>query len=184
MGKKAIRQMLKGMPVTKAEWERDGQMALEALKTFEPFKKARTIAAYMPMEQEVQIQPVLRLVLSEGKRLLLPRVVSKTDMAFFQVTELSGLEKSAYGILEPKAAAPRFEGAVDLVLIPLLALSPNGVRLGHGGGYYDRYLHKNPAVTVAVVNKNRLFSPLPEEKHDVRVNCYIVEGKWYSCGGK
>lgn len=176
--------MLKDMPLSKAEWVRDGEAAVEVLEAFAPFQKARTVAAYMPLPQEVQIQPVLRLVLNQGKKLLLPRVISKTEMAFFHVTDLTDLEKSPYGILEPKADTPAREGGIDLMLIPLLALAPDGTRLGHGGGYYDRYLQKNPALTVAIVNKNRLFSSLPKENHDVRVNYYIVEGKWHSCGGK
>ena len=184
MDKNAFRQMLKSAPVSKTEWEKDGEAAFKAFETFEPFLKAETVAAYMPMQGEAQIQPVLRLILDRGKRLLLPRVISKTDMAFFQVADFNHLAEGSYGILEPKAELSAYTGKVDLMVIPLLALALDGTRLGRGGGYYDRYLAKNPATTVAIVNKNRLFSRLPEEKHDVKVNYYILEGKWVSCGGK
>jgi 5,10-methenyltetrahydrofolate synthetase len=179
--KKAFRAKLKKQPLTSEECAEDGQMAEGAMAFFEPY---HTVAAFMPMANEPQIQPLIEMMVKKRKRLLLPRVLDKERIAFFEVKDLSGLEKSAYGILEPRSELPAYKEKIDLMLIPLLALATNGTRLGHGGGYYDRFLAAQPCTTVAIINKKRLFLRLPKEKHDVKVNYYIVDGEIYPCGGK
>lgn len=181
MTKKELRKAL--APLTQAEGERDAQLAFERLKTLPLFLNAKVIASYMPMEDEVQLQPINEWILEAGKQLVLPRVLSKTQMAFYQVGDLHNLECGVFGIQEPPRHRLVQQDEIDLILVPLMALSVNGVRLGRGGGYYDRYLASYQGETIAILNKKRLFQTLPKEKHDVMVNYYIVEGKLSQCGG-
>ncbi len=184
MNKRELRKSILEKEIPFESLVQDGELAARALGDFPLYQNAKTVACYMPMENEPQVQCLCQMVLKDGKRLLLPRVVSKAEMAFFEVASLENLEKSVYGIWEPKSSQPVFQGSVDLMVIPLVAISPTGTRLGHGGGYYDRYLAQFPCATIGVTNKNRLILQLPKEKHDIRVNYYIVDGEIYPCGGK
>ncbi|MFB9991820.1 5-formyltetrahydrofolate cyclo-ligase [Deinococcus oregonensis] len=79
-------------------------------------------------------------------------------------------EPSRFGVLQPPADAPRVPlDTVDAVLLPALAFDEQGVRLGYGGGFYDRLLPGFPGLTVGVVWAGVVVPKLPSEAHDVRV---------------
>ena len=64
---------------------------------------------------------------------------------------------------------------IDLVLVPALAFDKECYRLGHGGGYYDRYLPRTRAFTVGLAREKMLFDRVPREAHDVPVMLVITE---------
>ena len=120
----------------------------------------------------------LRQALAEGKRLLLPRVLSRTEMDWVEITALSQLQPRAYGILEAPASLPAFDtahlGDGALALIPCLAASPDGVRLGRGGGYYDRFLAHYKGRRLLVCPTAALLGDLPCEGWDVRFSPHEI----------
>ena len=81
---------------------------------------------------------ILRRALADGKRLLLPRVRSRTEMDWVEIPSLSLLQPGAYGIPEPPADLPAVDPAAlpgqALALVPCMAAGQNGTRLGRGGG--------------------------------------------------
>ena len=103
------------------------------------WQRADTVLAFASMPDEPDTADILRQALAESKRLLLPRVLSRTEMDWVEITALSQLQPGAYGILEAPASLPAFDtthlGDGALALIPCLATSPDGVRLGRGGGF-------------------------------------------------
>lgn len=79
-------------------------------------------------------------------------------------------EPSRFGALQPPASAPRVAlETVDAVLLPALAFDRRGVRLGYGGGFYDRLLPGFTGLTVGVVPEALVVDELPSEAHDLRV---------------
>ena len=122
--------------------------------------------------------PPLRQALAESKRLLLPRVLSRTEMDWVEITALSQLQPGAYGILEAPASLPAFDtahlGDGALALIPCLAASPDGVRLGRGGGYYDRFLAHYKGKRLLVCPTAALLGDLPCEGWDVRFSPHEI----------
>lgn len=184
MDKAALRRDIRARLVSRDALERAGLLAARALSTFGPYISAASVACYMPMDSEPDVSYISRMVLHDQKNLLLPRVLNKTDMAFYAVSSFSDMLPGPFGILQPQGETAFDKGAIELMIIPALAIAPNGVRLGMGGGYYDRFLAGTSILTVAVVDESRLILSLPEEKHDQRVNYYSVDGKIYPCGGK
>ena len=109
---------------------------------------------------------------------VLARVQSRTEMDWVEITALSQLQPGAYGILEAPASLPAFDtahlGDGALALIPCLAASPDGVRLGRGGGYYDRFLAHYKGKRLLVCPTAALLGDLPCEGWDVRFSPHEI----------
>lgn len=98
-----------------------------------------TVASYIPVRGEISSVPFCLEVLSNGGRLMLPRICGE-EMKFYYVKDLvSDIEDGTLGLREPrltcKIADPR---SCDIVIVPAIAYNDEGIRLGQGGGYYDR----------------------------------------------
>ena len=140
------------------------------------WKKAKTVMAFRSMPEEPDTQALLETALREGKMLLLPRCLDAQRMAALPVKDLEELRPGRLGIQEPPIPE---EGTVlpepDLVLVPCMAAAPNGIRLGHGAGYYDRFLAEHPAQTVCLCFRTLLRSDLPAEDTDIPVDFVISD---------
>ncbi len=97
------------------------------------------------------------------------------------IQNLSSLIPGMYGILEPgseqKGTLER--ELTDLVLVPGAAFSRDFMRMGRGGGYYDRYLSEYFGIRVGVAREYMLFDKIPSEGHDQKVDILITEKKIY-----
>ena len=105
-------------------------------------------------------------------RVLLPVVTGASPLDWAEHTGTVGLAPAAWGLLEPtgpRLGASAIAGA-SLVLVPALAVSADGVRLGKGQGHYDRSLPLVTAPLVAVVRDSEVLDEVPAEPHDVRMN--------------
>ncbi|HEY0637389.1 MAG TPA: 5-formyltetrahydrofolate cyclo-ligase [Pseudonocardiaceae bacterium] len=132
-----------------------------------------TVCAYRPIGGEPGSAAMLTALRDAGCRVLLPVVVRGRPLDWAEYTGESGLAPAGYGLLEP--TGPRLGaaaiGTADVVLVPALAVDRSGVRLGQGGGYYDRSLPLAApgARLIAVVGDHELLPSLPREPHDVLV---------------
>ena len=132
---------------------------------------ADTVLAFAAMPDEPDTVAILRQALSDGKRLLLPRVRSRTEMDWVEIPSLSLLQPGAYGIPEPPADRPAADPggyAATLALIPCLAAGTDGVRLGRGGGYYDRFLAQYKGERLLLCPAAALLADLPADDWDAR----------------
>ncbi|MBN1091531.1 5-formyltetrahydrofolate cyclo-ligase [Blastococcus sp. TML/M2B] len=161
-----------------AERERAATAVAAALRT--GLATARTVAAHVPEAVEPGHGRLPGELAGAGTRVLLP-VVRGRELAW---AEHDGrLAPGRFGLLEPVGPrlGPEAIGSADAVVVPALAVSRSGVRLGRGGGYYDRALaHARPdAVLVAVVFDGELLDDLPAEPHDRRVTAVVTPtGGW------
>lgn len=118
----------------------------------EVFRKSKAVFGFMPMKDEVDVLPVLRTALQQGKMIFLPRIIEGTnEMEFFRMTGEPNeqTEANSWGIYEPRAGLEKCDmdelfHKVDAdeiaVLVPGLAFGTDGTRLGRGKGFYDRFL--------------------------------------------
>ncbi len=114
------------------------------------FVEATEIFVYMPLPDEVDLTEVIKTALQDGKKVALPKIISKEDgiIKFFyldpQKTLTQQTAEGTFGILEPDETLPANPDTTlkTLILVPGRAFTKDGARLGRGKGYYDRYLAK------------------------------------------
>ena len=139
----------------------------------EQYAKAKTIYGYLPYNQEVRTVPMLERALADGKRVAVPKVYGD-EMKFIYMDDLSLTEKSDMGIPEPVADGPVGDDPYALVLMPGLAFTERGDRMGYGGGFYDKFLsQENTHPTVALCYHFQMVESLPVQDHDIPVDLVL-----------
>ena len=137
------------------------------------YRNAKTIYGYLPYNQEVRTIPILEQALRDGKKVAVPKVYGDT-MKFIYLEDLSQVGKGYAGIPEPIADEPVAEDPSALVLMPGLAFTKNGDRMGYGGGFYDRFLAEEPNhPTVALCYDFQMVENLPTEEYDIPVDLVL-----------
>ncbi len=153
----------------------DRRIAEKLIKMPE-YQNASTVFAYYSVEREVDTQSIIDRVLKDGKVLALPRCEDNRSMSFRLVVSRDELKAGAFGIMEPSEKAPELVPAADdIIIVPALCCDEEGNRLGHGAGYYDRYLEKHGGITVCLCRKKLLEKEIPTEKTDIKVSKVLTE---------
>ncbi len=150
----------------------------EKLKLHTPFSKAKSVFAYAAMEDEVQTEAVLKSLLAEGKTVSIPWITGKRTMEAVEVPSWDALQYGEYHILTVKdeLRAVLSPDEIDCVLVPGVAFSRTGVRLGMGGGYYDSFLPRaSKAVRIALAFHCQVTDALPSFPYDCGVDWIITE---------
>lgn len=146
------------------------------------FAQAKTVMGYMAISPEPGLGPVLEACIETGKRLALPRCEADGTMTARIVTALEELRKGAFGILEPPETLPvAAPEELELVLVPGMAFSTGGARLGRGKGYYDRFLTAVRGKTVGICYDGVLLETLPTERHDRFVDAVVTDKRAILC---
>ncbi len=148
------------------------------LREFPP-QAGRIAALYRPLPGEVPTERIRREYLAAGALLFYPRVTGPGSLAFYPHREGDGWETGAYGISEPFTPAgvePRLSGW-DIIVVPGLAFDRRGNRLGHGFGYYDRFLEGLPegVPRVGLAWAGQLVPDVPVDAWDVPVHALVTE---------
>jgi 5-formyltetrahydrofolate cyclo-ligase len=139
----------------------------------EAYRKAKTVYGYLPYNQEVRTVPMLAQALRDGKRVAVPKIYGDT-MKFLYLDDLSKVEKNDMGIPEPIADTPVADDKTALVLMPGLAFTKQGDRMGYGGGFYDRFLAAEPGhPTLALCYDFQMLPHLETEEFDIPVDAVI-----------
>ena len=165
-------------PATRAEYS---ARITERLLQLESYRAARSVLAYMPFGSEFDSRALIAHALAHGKRLLLPRVErSSRTLTLHGVKDLQrDLQPGVWGILEPRSDSTEKLQVFDFewILVPGLAFTPRGERLGYGAGFYDRLIescaHK-PAL-VAAAFAVQVVDELPVTAADRRVDLVVTE---------
>ena len=144
------------------------------------YRVAGTVLAFASTANEPDIWPFLRRVLADGKHLALPVCTGPGLMEFRVVTELDTLASGRYGILEPPAESELVPPeAIDFAVIPCVTCNVAGDRLGHGGGYYDRFLAVYAGPAAAVCPKTLMREAIPIGPLDRPVPIVVTERDTY-----
>lgn len=139
----------------------------------------RPVCLHVPVRHEPGAAPdgavpMLDAAVALGRRVLLPVTVGEAPLDWASFGGRADLVPGPHGLLEPGGTrrGPEAVGEAAVVVVPALAATPGGVRLGRGGGHYDRSLPLAPpsTVVVALVGDDELVAELPAESHDVLVD--------------
>ncbi|WP_406394473.1 5-formyltetrahydrofolate cyclo-ligase [Streptomyces sp. NBC_00887] len=142
---------------------------------------ARTVAAYVSVGREPGTRPLLDALRERSVRVLLPVLMADNDLDWAAYEGAEHLLPAGRGLLEPDG--PRLGPAAvldaDVVLLPGLAVDRRGMRLGRGGGSYDRVLARlsaagaHPALVVLLYD-GEVVAQVPEEPHDHPVDAVVT----------
>ena len=175
MDKKELRRSIRERKraMTEEEIVSRSEKLAELFYASEAYKNAKTIYGYLPYNQEVRTVPMLERALLDGKRVAVPKCYGD-EMKFIFMDDLSKVEKGYAGIPEPIADEPIADDTTALVLMPGLAFDPQGHRCGYGGGFYDKFLSKEPDhPTLALCYAFQMLPKLETEEHDIPVDFVI-----------
>ncbi len=175
MDKKQLRSRIRRYKQAMTAQEIEDKSARLAQKFFktEQYRTAGTLYGYLPYNQEVRTEPILRQALLDGKRVAVPKVYGE-EMRFLYLEDLEAVAPGFGGIPEPVADTPVAEDKEALVLMPGLAFDRQGHRIGYGGGFYDKFLALEPShPTVALCYDFQMLEQLQTEEFDIPVDLVL-----------
>lgn len=172
--KAALRREVRALYPGAEERDRQSKALCGHVAAWRAYREARVIGGYVPLKREADVTPLLRDALARGKTLVLPRVEENGAMTFRRVESLQSLVSGAFGIPEPARESAAVEiAAVDLLLVPLEAIDPSGMRLGKGGGYYDRVLPDFEGVSAGMAMSWQWVERVPCRAWDMRLDAAV-----------
>lgn len=143
------------------------------LKRIDAYKAAKTIASYYAIGSEVKTQDIMQEILSEGKTLAIPKVIGD-ELVFCIVKKFEDLEKGEFDIMEPKQNCPEIH-KFDIILIPAVAMTRTGLRLGYGKGFYDRFLAEKKITSIALTYSKLIVKNIPTSNSDIPIRWIVTE---------
>ena len=175
-------------PAEKGKW--DGEIC-ERVLAYAGYRQARQILVYLSTRDEVATDHIVALALSQGKRVAAPRTLREKEcIEAWTFSSLADVVPGEWGIREPrKMSQDGHASAVipcaefDLILVPGLAFTMAGDRLGYGGGFYDRYMQTCPAGVsrVGLSYDLQLCAALPVEDFDQKLDVIITPSTTFTC---
>lgn len=156
--------------------ERSAAMAAQ-LFSIREYDAAQSVFCYLAMPLEPDTMDIIRAASREGKDVFVPRCSDTPgEMESVQLFPDTPLRPGHFGIMEPDIsvqACPKER--FDLIIMPCAACSESMGRLGHGGGYYDRFLEKCGGFKVALCFEDLVFQTLPRDEFDINPDMIITE---------
>lgn len=173
MDKKQLRKLIRERKSSYAPEEliRMSEQPLRKLTSLQQYKDSKTILLYNSLPDEVYTHTLIKSAAKE-KTVILP-VVEDDTLRLVRYTGNDSLNKGTYGILEPQGKD--FTGHIDLALVPGMAFTPSGYRLGRGKGYYDRLLTHLDCLKIGICFDFQLLNDneLTIESHDIIMDLII-----------
>ena len=141
------------------------------------YTEADTVFLYVSTEKEPGTRLILRHALAVGKRVCVPKCVNRREMLAVRIRSLAELAPGRMGIPEPAGGEETIgPEAMDLIAVPCVAASLDGKRLGHGAGYYDRFLARaDSRRAVCLCFQRMLRDDIPMDEHDIWMPAVLTE---------
>jgi 5-formyltetrahydrofolate cyclo-ligase len=143
--------------------------------------RARSILFFAPIQNELDVWPLLETALADGKIVALPRFLPETNRyTACQVRDLQGDVVAGHlKIREPQEGCELIPlNRLDLTLVPGVAFDVHGRRLGRGKGFYDRLLAVVSGKTCGVAFDQQIVREVPIEPHDIQLDCILTPTRW------
>ncbi len=181
--KVALRRQLAAQRQKTNDFERhvSGRSLRDAVLSLPEIQMAGTVAAYVSVGTEPQTRGLIYALWKRGTYVLLPLLLADHELDWASYEGPDSLAPGPHGLLQP-TEPPRGVHAVtsaDLVIVPALAVDRAGMRLGRGGGSYDRALARIGAAvpTVALIYDHELVEEVPAGRHDQPVRMVARPGQ-------
>lgn len=148
-------------------------------------QKSKRISVYLSTEDEISTEPILKYIFENKKSCFVPRY-SRNDMEMVKLNSMKDWEAlplTKWNIKQPDLSDIRENalegGGLDLVIVPGVAFTSKGDRLGHGKGFYDTFLtslekrQRYAPITVALAFKEQVLNEIPLQQHDVKIDLIL-----------
>jgi 5-formyltetrahydrofolate cyclo-ligase len=177
--KKGLRQKMLAMrrALSANETESRGSSLKENILSLPEYKNAKKIMAFLAMKGESNLDGFIRQALLDGKEVYIPVCLPERQMEAGRLIDMEHFEKGPLGLRNlPAGYEVTSPESLDLVLIPGLAVSQEGIRLGMGAGYYDRYLARVPfEKRVAALWDFQVIPDIPSEPFDQKIAKIVTD---------
>lgn len=142
------------------------------------YLNAKQVLFYAPLNDEINIDDCINDALMLKKRVALPTCTDNNgNMKFYNISSLDDLKLGHFGVREPDT--DKCEEVTDfnnsICVVPALAFSKKGFRLGYGKGYYDRFLKNYISISIGLCYNELVLNELPTDEFDIPVNYVITE---------
>lgn len=174
------------MKTVRAQVDRRGEqtaMIEEQLFSSRLLNGKRFLLAFLSFGTEIDLTSIRQRARKEGLRICLPKIFPGRQMEFYQVEDEKALIRHPFGMLEPDGTGTAIvPDGRDLCLVPGLAFTQQGERLGYGGGYYDRYLARfEDLATAAPCFLEQVIGRIPCQKNDRPIDYLILPDRIVDC---
>lgn len=173
--KKELRKRVKSLVKAMASDTRavEASAVAEQLLHHPKVQSAATIALFASLPDEIDTTQLIE-ALATKTSVVLPRLLGD-EMDFYPYSA-NAMHSGAMGILEPDGDVPIAPQDIDVMILPGLAFTADGLRLGRGKGYYDKYMSRERyrAYTIGICHTVQLLDTLPVESHDKRLDEVIT----------
>lgn len=176
--KAALRQeMRRAVADLDPSWRRAADAAITSNVLSSPWwHDASCVSCFVSLPSEIDTTPLIEDALLGGKRLCVPLCTAPGQMELHEIDGMGDLAPGTAGILEPRPETPLVSpGEVFLSIVPCTACSPDGLRLGKGGGYYDRFLAGYRGIAATLSYEALLVDDIPMDVHDMPVPLVVTE---------
>lgn len=172
MTKPEIRKQMKSLntAITPEQREELSTRIFRQAERLPAFAGAKVVALFSSLNDEPSTSEALTRW-SRIKRIVLPRVEGEV-MRFYDYVP-SAMTDGAFGISEPDTTTLCLPEEIDLIIVPGVAFTADGMRLGRGKGFYDKYLSQNGfrAFKTGVCYPHQIIAELAVDSHDIPVDC-------------
>jgi 5,10-methenyltetrahydrofolate synthetase len=155
----------------------------EFITNFDLYNLSSSIFIFVGFGSEVDTINIIKDSLKVNKRVYVPKIDNKNkEMKVIRIKSINELKPGIWGILEPESDEELDED-LDLIIMPGVAFTRSGERVGYGGGYYDKFLEKaSPNIPKIVLAFSfQVLESLPQESFDIKVNYIITEKEIIDC---
>lgn len=172
--------------MSKEDVKKNSNAIMDKITSLDIYKQSKVVFIYMDFKNEVITSNLIKRMLSEKKRVVIPYTDSiNTVLIPSEITKESDLKQNSFGYYEPKSILPVNIEEIDLVIVPGVVFDKNLNRIGFGKGYYDKILNrlKPSAKKIALAHDFQVLEDIPAEEHDVKMDMIITEKNIYPFTG-
>lgn len=161
------------------ERERISDRIVQRFLDTNAYKESKTIMAYIPMHDEVQLGMFFDQAFKDGKRLAVPLITGTGTMRPVLLPSMDVLIDGEFGIKTVREEDRIFlqPDAFNCIIVPGAAFDYRGHRLGLGGGYYDYLLARTGALKVALAFDFQIVYQVPVDSQDMGVDAIITSSE-------
>ncbi len=178
--KEALRQLLlkRRRELSREYMERAGAEIVSRLFLYPVFQQVDSVFSYVSVAGEPDTRQLIECAWQMGKLVAVPRIIPGPErrMEAVPIRSWNDLVPGRMGIPEPKAELPAIDGyKLSLAIVPCVSADRNGGRLGHGAGYYDRFLKGQSMYKYCLCFEKMISESIPMEDTDIPMDKVFSE---------